>query len=271
MERLLLVSSDDHAGARSSVYRQFLDGEFLDDFDRWFQAQRDRQGLKGMLENASQEVVAMLERNSSEELASFGTDLSKRLERLEREGIVAEVLFPEPAVGPTHHDFGVPFANLFAGAGDERLDLLAAGYRAHNRWLAETADHRRQAGLALIAFHDVDAAVTEIRDAARLGLRGIAVDGIHPDLPPLDDPVYEVVWSACEDEDLPVHFHTGNGGLGATRARGPRSDGTPVPHLDPVRMTEAGFFSQRPLTCLIFGGVCHRPRQVGGRQGEGTR
>jgi predicted TIM-barrel fold metal-dependent hydrolase len=178
---------------------------------------------------------------------------------LEEEGIVGEVLFPDIAVGPTYDDFGVPFSNGFAGAAEgANFELLAAGYRAHNRWQAETVDRDRQAGLALISLHDVRAAVKEIEWVATSGLRGIISVGLHPDLPPLDVSCYDRVWSACEDAELPVHFHAGNGGLGATRARGRWSDGRLPSRFDPIRSFEGQYFSQRPLTYLLMSGICHR-------------
>jgi predicted TIM-barrel fold metal-dependent hydrolase len=215
-------------------------------------------GFKNMLagrDESDEGFVAMVQRNASEDRAIFGNNLDKRLARLEQEGIVGEVLFPEPSVGNGYGDYGVPFAEFCAGAGIGDMDLLGAGYRAHNRWLAETADHSRQVALALITIHDVDAAVKEIHWAARAGIRGILLDGLHIDLPPLHDPIYDPMWSALEEENMPIHFHIGSG---VGRTMGFMSNGDRVGLTDPISLHEMNFFAHRPLWFLILGGVCER-------------
>lgn len=259
MQPFLLVSSDCHAGATAPVYRQFMETKFHDDFDRWVEDQRHGRSIKILEADTEAEKFDAALRRRTEERAIFGTDIGRRLERLEQEGIVGEVLFPEPGVGLAFDDFGVPFAGFFGGVGDENFNLLAAGHRAHNRWQADTLDHDRQVGLALISFHDVEAAVKEIHWAGRSALRGILLDGIHPDLPRLDDTCYDPMWSACEEENLPVHFHVGAGNF-ASRVTGPRSDGQrrTVTVIDPIGLYELNWFSHRPLWFLIIGGVCER-------------
>ena len=254
-QRLLVVSSDNHAGATAAVYREYLEAAYHERFDAWLDSQRGK--IYGIdLKPGDSKLTGT--KGKEPERVVFGLDLSERLAMLEDEGIVGEVLFPNPGAGPDHDDYGVPFAGLLGGTAGADFDLLAAGQRAHNRWQAETADLERQVGLALISFHDVDAAVEEIERCADAGLRGIALQGVHPDLPPLDDPIYDPMWAVCADRDLPVHFHEVSGALTAERVTGTRSDGTKSNFLNPIVGYESAWFGHRPFWFLILGGVFER-------------
>ena len=82
-------------------------------------------------------------------------------------------------------------------------ELLIAGARAHNRWLAELcADSpERRAGVAIVPIlDDVDAAVAEIRRAHESGLRGgILIPPMWQPHAPYHDPRYDPVWAVCEE------------------------------------------------------------------------
>ena len=134
---------------------------------------------------------------------------ARRLAELEADGVVAEVLFPN-TVPPFF-----PAGNLVARppTADE-LDLRWAGLRAHNRWMADFCAEApgRRAGMVQIFLNDVDAAVEEIRWGREHGLfGGVLLPGVPPDvgLPPLIAPVYEPIWTVCEDLGMPLNNHTG--------------------------------------------------------------
>jgi predicted TIM-barrel fold metal-dependent hydrolase len=198
-----------------------------------------------------------------EQRVRFGLGLDGRLGDLEGDGIVAEVLFPD-SLAPD--DPGIPFSGAFGAAATWGPEFLAAGYRAYNRWQAETIeDHDRQIGLAFVSYHNVDAAVAEIHWARRVQLKGVYLDGVHPDYPPLFDPYYDPIWRACVDEALPVVFHGGSGTLAARRATGRRSVGLPEGALEEmgagkplVSIMELNVFDRRPLWFMVNGGVCAR-------------
>jgi predicted TIM-barrel fold metal-dependent hydrolase len=190
-----------------------------------------------------------------EDRVRFHWDLPFRIESLESEGIVGEVLFPDSI-----RSLGMPFAT-YPGDGDPYApELLAVGYAAQNRWQAENIDPSRQVGLAVISYHDIDAAVREVRWAASAGLRGVLAGGIDPEYPPLHDEYFDPLWAACADASLPVHFHSGNGGVGALRATGARSGNRPPQGVDLrcIQGMENPQFDRRPLTFMINGGVFDR-------------
>jgi predicted TIM-barrel fold metal-dependent hydrolase len=166
-------------------------------------------------------------------------DFARRLRELDADGVAAEVIFPNGG--------NVPFDAFPSGTGDP--ELRAAGAQAYNRWLADrTRDSGgRQAGIALVTIDDPALAAAEVRRAAADGLRGVLLPigmGGHP---LYNDPRYEPLWQACEETGLPVHTHAAPG---ANVPSGPGSDA--------IAMHEALWHTQRPLWCLILGGVLDR-------------
>jgi predicted TIM-barrel fold metal-dependent hydrolase len=97
----------------------------------------------------------------------------------------------------------------------EARALEAAGRRAYNHWLADLCNELpgRRAGVALIGFDDVDAAVADVRAAHASGLfGGVALkDPINVGLPGLADKRYDPLWAVCEELSMPLNAHAGAG------------------------------------------------------------
>ncbi|MEI7548277.1 MAG: amidohydrolase family protein, partial [Actinomycetota bacterium] len=149
------------------------------------------------------------------------SDPTLRLKESERDGVAAEVLFP---------DFGLPFELyspfLAAAMGFSRTpEQVDVGNRAFNRWLADfcNAAPGRFAGMASVSFHDVDAALIEIRAAREAGLHGIVLP-MFDEARPVFDPAFEPIWALLEELDMPVNSHTGTSSAGAVPLV------PPVPH-----------------------------------------
>ncbi len=179
--RYIVISSDGHAGGQMHEYREYLEARYLDEFDEW----------------AKSFVNPFVDLRG--ETAYRNWDSQRRLQELEDDGVVAEVLFPN-TIPPFF-----PSGNLTARQPDaDAYELRWAGLKAHNRWLADfCADTPgRRAGMAQILLNDVDNAVEEIHWAKEHGLfGGVLLPGVPPDsgLEPLFADVYEPIWAACED------------------------------------------------------------------------
>lgn len=125
-----------------------------------------------------------------------GFDPHQRLRVLDEEGIDAAVLYGGLALSlPAIHD----------------PDVAVWHARVYNDWLAEfcAADRRRLIGVAALPLQDPEQAIREARRAVdELGLRGLFVrpNPLH-DGRLLHDPVFEPVWSALEELDVPLTFH----------------------------------------------------------------
>ena len=226
-DRYIVISADGHCGAQMSEYRDYLEKKYLDDFDEWVESYVNPfEDLQG-------------------ETAYRNWDSTRRLQELEDDGVVAEVLFPN-TVPPFF-----PSGNLLARAPEPaEYEQRWAGLRAHNRWLADfCADAPgRRAGMAQVFLNDVDDAVAEVKWAKEHDLfGGILMPGVPPDchLEPLYSEVYDPLWAVCEELDMPVNNHSG--------AAGP----APTDHLAgmAVFMVELGWFSHRVFWHMSFGGA----------------
>ncbi len=135
------------------------------------------------------------------------------------------------------------------------LDELAAKYRGLRvravllAWDAETATGRPRVpnetvaaacrghpdvftGFGCVDPHKGDAAVAEVANIARLGLRGVK---FHPSLQAFapDDVSYRPVFAACEQHGLLALFHTGTSGIGAGQ---PGGQGIRLDYARPIRL-----------------------------------
>jgi predicted TIM-barrel fold metal-dependent hydrolase len=130
-----------------------------------------------------------------------GWDPDARLADLDKDGVVADVLYP--TCGLSLLQLGDPV-------------LQEACFRVYNDWLAEFCDvgAERLIGLALIACWDIGRAADELERARGLGLRGGIIWTAPPAGESFFDPRYEPLWSAAEALGMPLHIHT----LGGQRA-----------------------------------------------------
>jgi predicted TIM-barrel fold metal-dependent hydrolase len=91
-------------------------------------------------------------------------------------------------------------------------DFAAAIARAYNDWLHEFCAHapERLFGAAMVAPHDVGAAVAEARRAVgELGFRAVFLNPGCIDRRPWHDPHYDPLWREIERLDVPLAFHGG--------------------------------------------------------------
>jgi predicted TIM-barrel fold metal-dependent hydrolase len=173
---------------------------------------------------------------------------------MESEGVVAEVLFP---------DFGVPF-QLYSPLLASKMQVtppsaqhIAAGYRAFNRWLAEFCQSapERFAGLAFVAWDDVDAAVKEIRWAHGAGLKGLLLPSFSPEFP-LYHEMFTPVWDTLQELNMVVHSHLG---MTSTSNVPVYTPSLPHPACGQRLFSSVSiFFCHNVLDHLIWGGVLER-------------
>ena len=246
MKRVLIISSDCHAGPPPPGYRPYLDPQYREAYDaslpQMLQIIEERQK-----KTLAEDFLATWKQGHVAEGLCGVFDSATRDRELDADGIAGEVIFPDGVTDKNSCPFGAGLAMPTEGVVPE---LQWAGARAHNRWIAEFCAHasERRAGLAAVPmFWDVDEAVREVRWAKEHGLRGILIPPLFGSRPPLHAACYEPVWSACEELELPIHTHGG---------------GAPDygDHLGTVGIyvTEYAWWSARPVWFLIWGGVFER-------------
>jgi predicted TIM-barrel fold metal-dependent hydrolase len=122
-------------------------------------------------------------------------DPKQRLLDQDRDGVVAEVIYP--SVG------------MYVCA-NEDADYKQACFGAYNRWLRdEFISHapNRLIGLGLTAVRSVDETIADVRKFKDMGFRGVMLPGEPSTDVDYDDPSFDRLWSACTEMDMPVTFH----------------------------------------------------------------
>lgn len=131
---------------------------------------------------------------------SGGTDLELRLKHQARDGVHAEVVFP----------------NLLLALGkspDAELNLAVA--RAYNDWVLEVFAPLpdRFLPVAWIPVEDIASALAEMNRCLAQGFRSLMLPVSFP-WRPYDRPEYEPLWELVEQARVPLNFHVFTGNLG---------------------------------------------------------
>ncbi len=181
-------------------------------------------------------------------------DASARLAHMDREGISAQVIYPN--VG----GFG---SQNFLSMEDAGLKLACV--QAYNNFLSEwcESDPRRLLAVCALPFWDVDGSVAEIERCAALGHRSVLFPSQPQDFrqPALSDPHWDPVWACAQSLGMPISFHIGGQAAlgvrdGEFSPRGKNGIGTKANF---ARVSALAFIGNGlGIAELICGGVCHR-------------
>jgi predicted TIM-barrel fold metal-dependent hydrolase len=255
--KALIISSDGHAAAPMRAYRQYLPVRYHQEFDDFCELW----DAKGGLPSETRALVAQfdpeeLERWDQEVVAPGRIDgygnMAARLAELDRQGIAAEILFP---------DFGRPFelkplvARLLGHS--PRQELVEAGNSAYNRWLADFHSQApdRFGAMAVASFSDVNATIAEIRSAHKAGIRGIVLPQFD-DATPLFDLRFDPIWATMAELGMPANCHVA---ISSITRWAPQLVELPHPAVAArVHIPLNFFFAHQMLGHFIWGGVLER-------------
>ena len=167
-----------------------------------------------------------------EALHRSGWDPTARLADQDRDGVAAEVIYPTVGMMLCNH---------------EDFDYKKACFDAYNRWIAEYCEHApaRLLGCGQTAMRSPEEGIADLKAIKALGLRGVMMPG-EPAVEDYDSPIYDPVWEAAIELELPLSFHILTGPSG--KVRGPRINS----FLSIIRG------NQDIMGTLIFGGVFER-------------
>jgi predicted TIM-barrel fold metal-dependent hydrolase len=248
LENLRLVSADSHVVEPGDVWTTRMECRWGDRIPRVVVGHGGQPGAFFVCEDvppfgiaafsgadvAPEELPAHFTKGY-ERVRPGGWDPTARLRDQERDGVVAEVVYPSLAL------------QLFR---IRDAAFQAATFRAYNDWLATfcSAAPERLAGIALVPLHDVAQGVAELERAAGLGLRGAMIWSSAPDDRPYSEASYEPFWAAAEAARLPLSLHLGTGAvpLGGTAG------------MLAVAYMFTHHAAQRSISQMIFGGVFER-------------
>jgi len=171
-----------------------------------------------------------------EDLYRGGWDPEARMADQDRDGVVAEVIYPTTGMMLCNH---------------RDLDYKKACFDAYNLWLAEFCDAHpdRLLGQGQTAMRTPEEGIEELRKAKSLGFRGVMMPG-NPGYKDYDDRAYDEFYEAAVEMKMPLSFHilTSKSDNIASPQRGPKING----FLAIIRGC------QDIMGTMIFGGVFER-------------
>jgi predicted TIM-barrel fold metal-dependent hydrolase len=251
--RYVIISSDNHAGADLYDYKPYLAKKWHDEFDAWAaEYQNPWDFLDPQIDDEFDSEDAIL-RGASSTHTTLNWDSGRRVEHMNHEGVVAEVIFPNtaPPFMPSSVLSGIPPSNR------SEYEHWWAGLQAHNRWLvdfcAKTPGQR--VGVAQIMTYDVDDAVGEVKAMAAAGMTGGILLPMDPRDAGVSTPLFftdfDPLWAACQEAQLPVHRHS------STPSNFLVNERTGYGAIA-IGFAERQFYNHRPLAQFILSGIFER-------------
>jgi predicted TIM-barrel fold metal-dependent hydrolase len=250
---IVIVSCDTHAGPRLvEDLRQYCPPQLVDDFDAYSgELQKKRQAAASghHIAFSSVEMGADWGVNRQNLKAPGHYDMHARIRDLDADGVAAEVMFHDSQNGEP-----IPFQSdklLMRGSNPEQdFDLLKAGQRIYNQWLADVCsiEPERHIGLMHLPMWDIEAAIKELEWGRSVGLKGLNFPSPKPYIEPYNSPVWDRFFSACEDLGVTLCNHGGAGASGGTH-----------PGAMSIAKLEISMMARIcPMDQLIYGGVFER-------------
>jgi predicted TIM-barrel fold metal-dependent hydrolase len=257
-KKMFLASADGHVGSMTAKYRDYIDPQYRENFDEYL---KTHLWMWSPAKPTSMLPFALHDRMRRHDSFHEGVgssivwDPALRLREYDRDGIVLEVLVPDDQnLNDPPWGSGLATSAVAKSKGETYgPEWQRRGALAYNRWLAEfcAADPKRLRGLTLLGtLEDVDWAIAELRRAHKTGLQTGVLLPLDYYLPLYHHPRYDAFWAVCQELDLTIAIHLSKGG--------PDWVADDLNTLATIWFKEATWYAQRPLWCLIFGGVFDR-------------
>lgn len=207
--KYFIISADTHLSPPPTTYVERVEARFRDrlprfavepDGSRWYITEGQRRHRVVDSKLTDEDLV-----RQKAGTVTTDADVHARLRDLDLDGIDGEVMFPG---GMGLSCFATPDA-IFSGA----------MCRAYNDWAWEMVGGYRERlnPAACIATGDVQAAVAEVKRVTRLGFRVLTLP-CKPVYGAYDSedhnynlPMYDPLWAAVTEADVPVTFHVSTG------------------------------------------------------------
>ena len=203
-ERVLVVSSDCHAGLPIADYKPYVETKYHDLMDVAVPIQiemMDKAESSFLIKEINDEW-----RDPIRQQLTGAWDYQERLNMLAGDGIAAEIIFPDGITEQNTPPFG---AGLGLSPRNMDAELQWAGAMAHNRWLAEFCANNpaRHIGVASIPLlWDVQQAVEAVRWCVDNGLRAVMIPTLWGEHDPYHHTKYNPFWEVCEALNVVIHF-----------------------------------------------------------------
>jgi predicted TIM-barrel fold metal-dependent hydrolase len=276
-EKLIVVSSDSHAGMPRELWPEYLPQRFHDLLPS-LHADDEIYGTAMPLLQRKVGAFGLPEITAAHRDDWHGLhDPVIRLADMDREGVTAELVYHgDSRLGDLFHNVpGRAYAH----------DVWEAGAQGWNRWASDTfgfATDRFLLTGAIGPCDDMAATVAEVHWIADHGFTGIYGPGYmwHRDMPPLFDAYWEPFWAACAERNIAMVVHAGFGtehgsvfpevqrmydaaaqAAGSTELEALRAHADAVPDDSIVlfdNWVNHNVNSRRPMWQMMLGGVFER-------------
>ena len=247
-----MISSDSHIIEPPDLWTERIDARFRGreprvvregDHDWWtIDGQRSMSFLGVQTgDRFEKDATELITAASFDEVRPAAYDPARYIAENAEDGVAGSVIYPSEALLA----YSIPDSAL-----------CSATMRAYNDFIAEFCEYDRDRlkGIALVNVDDPAEAVGEMKRARELGLAGAMITVLPPENHPYDDPMYEPVWSASVDLDMPISMHV---------ATGRRLLSAQPDQESTQRVSEAAFYLQdhfirKSIGEMIFSGVFER-------------
>lgn len=199
-----VISSDSHVLEPHDLWQSYMPREYAGRAPRLVHEETTD---RIVCEGAAQVPVGLLagcfradeevrvEGRWDEDVPRSGYDPDARIADMERDGVLAEVVFPTVAM----HFYPIEDAGF-------QWEL----FKAYNTWVADFCKARpgRLKGIGMLNHEDVAAAVAELRRCYEMGLAGVMVPLFTAEETPLHDRRFDPLWQAAQELRMPVNLHS---------------------------------------------------------------
>ena len=247
-----IISSDNHVFEPPDLWTTRIDSKFKgrephmvrmeDGSDRWItdgiRGQRMSGGAQtGIRFEAPEKLSGLF---TFDDVRPGGYIPEEQVKDMDIDGVDVSILYPTVGL------------QLFCTVPDS--ELLSATFRAYNDWLAEFCKPfpTRLKCIAMVNVDDVQDGVSELERTAKMGLAGAMITIYPPEDKPYDSPIYESLWAAAQDLEMPLSLHL------TTNRPGP---GQQYADLETVKMSffcNTDHWVRMSLADIIYSGVFER-------------
>ena len=133
-------------------------------------------------------------------------------------------------------------------------ELLTHTFKIYNDWVAEFcgANPKILKGIAMLNVDDVKEGVLELERCAKMGFVGAMITVYPPAERPYSLPIYEPLWAAAQDLQIPLSLHI------ATNRPGPGQEFQNLLSTPPWFLSDVDHWVRESIGQMIFTGVFER-------------
>ena len=133
-------------------------------------------------------------------------------------------------------------------------ELLTHMFKIYNDWVAEfcSANPKVLKGIAMVNVDEVKVGIKEMERCAKLGFVGAMITVYPPAEVPYSLPMYEPLWAAAQDLQIPLSLHI------ATNRPGPGQEFQNVLTTPPSFLSNVDHWVRESIGQMIFSGVFER-------------